>query len=565
MKVTKAVMALCFLGGLTAHAQNVHVPIESCAAKFDGFEDKILKAMNDAGDISVGFQAKIAYNKLGYGAVPQFNASPQDFLELEELGWKHLARREVARIVNAEFRNANHADNAGFREKFGKMYPYYLKSYADIREEMVALGDSLSGAELMKARNKLRAELRHTLSAYPIARALQARGPNLRALLSEFWFNHFNVDGTKSTVHTLDYEKQLSRRVCGTFLGLLQTSATHPAMLVYLDNFRSTKAGVGKGLNENYARELMELYTLGVGPESPTEPHSPYDQTTVTNVAKLLTGWGINFERGATPGFKFRMFNHDKSRAEIMGKVYGDGLQGGLDLLKTLASHPRTKRNVCTKLANEFLGYNAPKGPINRCISKWGTYGNLAAMYKSLVTETRFWNGSNFDTSVKSPMDLVSSGARAMGYHLGLVDRYYLQNLVRHSAYLGVYPRRVPSPTGYPSNDKAWIGANYQAAAVNFAFTMASDRLPLQLDDGRKKWGLGKEAYIRAQTSPNNVVNLVLFQSLFTNPEGYWHLAGRSTLRDAVLNPDYDKKNKVNVPVRTINSLVLGSHMFIRK
>ena len=565
MKVTKAVIGLCFLGGITAQAQNVAVPIESCAAKFEGFEGKIVEAMNKAGDISVGFQAKIAYNKLGYGAVPQFNASPQDFMELEELGWKRLARQEVARIVNAEFKNANHADNVGFRKKFGGMYPLYLKSYAQIREDMVALGETLSGAELMKARSQMRAELRRTFSAYPIARALQARGPNLRALLSEFWFNHFNVDGTKATLHTLDYEKQLSRRVCGTFLGMLQTSATHPAMLVYLDNFRSTKAGLNKGLNENYARELMELYTLGMGPKSPTEPQSPYDQATVTNVAKLLTGWGIKYERGATPAFMFRMFNHDKTRPKIMGKVYGDGLQGGLDLLKTLASHPRTKRNICTKLASELLGYDVPKGPIDRCIGKWGQYGNLTAMYKSLVTEARFWNGANFNNSVKSPVDLVSSGARAMGYHLGLVDRAYMEKLVTHASMLGVHPRRVPPPTGYPVNDKVWIGANFQAAAVNFAFALASDRLPLELDDGKKKWGLGKEAHIRGVNDANEAVNLVLFQSLFTNPEGYWHLAGRSTLRNAVLNPDYDKTNKVNVPARTINSLVLGSHMFIRK
>lgn len=549
------------------NSTSVNIPIADCRQKFDGFEIELIEAMNKAKNTDVGIQAHIAFNRLGYGASPHFRQTPQDFKDLEDIGQTKVAREELADLIVQQLKMANAKDSKDFKKRFGRMFPLGSLSYKDLVEKDAALKVEFPiQSEFITEKRKLRTEIRTTASAYAVARALSGKGPHIRALLSEFWFNHFNVDSTKAKFHSLDYERQLSYRVCGTFLDLLKTSATHPAMLVYLDNFKSTKdKDNGGGLNENYARELMELYTLGIGPKSPAETQSPYDQETVTKVAQLLTGWTFKKPEGEAPTFHFRKLGHDSSRSKIMGKKYNKGLEGGLELLKDLAAHPKTKQFVCTKLARELMGFDVTRGPIDRCISKWGNKGNLVAMYKSFLTESQFWSRANFNNTIKSPLDLVTSGARALGYTFKRVpDRGFINKLVSHSTNMGLHPRRVAPPTGYSMDDRTWINSNYQAAAINFAFTFGSDNLPLVLEDKNLN-GLKKEKYIQSVDSVNAAVDMVLFQSLFSKPEGYFAQSGRDALKQAIETPDYDRINKTTLPVRTINSLVLGSSLFIQK
>ncbi|TXH87571.1 MAG: DUF1800 domain-containing protein [Rhodoferax sp.] len=234
----------------------------------------------------------------------------------------------------------------------------------------------------------------------------------LLARMTEFWFNHFNVYVGKGAVRPFvgHYLVHVARaHALGKFEDLVLASARHPAMLHYLDQWQSvadgTRAGDGKtrGLNENYARELMELHTLGV--------HGGYTQTDVRELARILTGWTIGPQ--ASDGFRFAPRAHDEGSKTLLGQRYGNsiyssGEREGIDAILALARHPSTAQRVCLRLAQFFVADNPPSALVQRLARRFtDTQGDIFQVLQALLQSDEFWSSDN--RLFKTPMDFACS------------------------------------------------------------------------------------------------------------------------------------------------------------
>jgi uncharacterized protein (DUF1800 family) len=268
-----------------------------------------------------------------------------------------------------------------------------------------------------------------------------------------FWANHFcvNVD---ATVAAGAYVREAIRpHVLGRFAELLEAVEGHPAMLLYLDNAGSTGpmsiAGIinSRGLNENLAREILELHTLGV--------RSGYDQQDVTNFAKVITGWtirnsGFDPERGGE--FLFHPRLHEPGPQTILGKDYRDtGLSQGRAVLADLARHPATAKHIAVKLARHFIADDPPLALVESLAKTFiETDGDLWKVSKALVTAPEAMAPER--AKIKRPGEWVMSYLRAEGFNM--VDA---RTLVPTLNRLGEPPGRPPSPKGFPDDNGAWL------------------------------------------------------------------------------------------------------------
>ncbi len=570
---------------LTVDAQMLAVPAVSCSGKFNSLQAKLTRAMKDRTDkttITLDRQAAIAFDRFAHGANSRSRENPQYYKNAINSIGEANTRRLLVDLIDRHFKSA-HVRGTNLNTRIKRLLPLTGLSYQQLNDRYIGYNERLRAAkksgnqasiqEAQREINQFRGDLRKTISEHAVARALHGH-LSMNSVLTEFWFNHFNLDAQKSFRHALDYEHQLSRRVCGTFLDLLTTSASHPAMLQYLDNFKSVKPGLnrpgfGTGINENYGRELLELYTFGIGPKTSAEPGSPYSQSDVTKTARLLTGWSFKATKGSKPKFVFNSFAHDTGRPKIMGQTFPAGVNGGKELLKFLARHNKTKQNVCKKLTVELAGEKAPSSLINACKQAWGTYGNLPAMYEAIVTSNYYWSWSNYKKSMKNPLELVASASRAMGYNIWRIEsREDLKIMSQAAQKLGVLPRMVPPPTGYPVYDRVWANPNYMTEAINYAAKVGTTNLPYYNEvTGRNMYGLAAEREIArvASTNPSLAVTRVVRDQLKLHPQYFWTNHGRNQLNLSAQDPDYDKIDKISVPGRTINTLILGSREFLLK
>ncbi len=268
-----------------------------------------------------------------------------------------------------------------------------------------------------------------------------------------FWTNHFcvNVD---ATVAAGAYVREAIRpNVLGHFAELLQAVESHPAMLLYLDNATSmgpmSVSGINnsRGLNENLAREILELHTLGV--------RTGYDQQDVTNFAKVITGWtirnsGFDPERGGEFLFHPRM--HEPGPQTVLGKDYRDtGISQGRAVLADLARHPATAKHIAAKLARHFIADDPPRALVETLTKTFiETDGDLWKVSKALVTAPEALTPDR--TKIKRPSEWVMSYLRAEGFN-GVDPRNLVPTLNR----LGEPPGRPPSPKGFPDDNGAWL------------------------------------------------------------------------------------------------------------
>src|SRR5215831_9198098 len=219
----------------------------------------------------------------------------------------------------------------------------------------------------------------------------------LREKMTWFWFNHFNVHLYKSDIRETigDYEEQLRHHALGHFRDLLRATATHPAMLRYLDNAENAKGHI----NENYAREIMELHTMGVG--------SGYTQEDVQELARILTGVGVNFQPldpnapkpvQAQPDhirnglFEFNPARHDYSVKRLLGHtIEGRGFAEIEQALDIISRHPATAAHVCRQIATYFLSDNPPDALVQRMVERFkGTHGDIAAVLTVMFKSPEF-------------------------------------------------------------------------------------------------------------------------------------------------------------------------------
>ncbi len=289
-----------------------------------------------------------------------------------------------------------------------------------------------------------------------------------------FWSNHFCVNAD-ATVMAGGYEREAIRPyVLGRFADMLQAAEGHPAMLVYLNNVLSigpaSVAGINrdKGLNENLAREILELHTLGV--------RSGYSQADVTNFAKILTGWTIR-ETVSDPDhggeFVFLRRAHEPGPERVVGHDYPDtGLDQGHAVLADLARHPATARHVATKLARHFIADEPPATLVDRLASRFlETEGDLKEVTRALVSAPESWAPE--PAKIKRPAEWIVAALRAVGRNGDI------QRIVGGLNLLGEPLWRPPAPKGFSDDNAAWLDGLGQRLDIANTF---AQRVADQLD-----------------------------------------------------------------------------------
>jgi uncharacterized protein (DUF1800 family) len=365
-------------------------------------------------------------------------------------------------------------------------------------DEKRALRDKLLAFGRKKGYRPQR-ELEEQLLAQKILRGACAENVLLEQL-TDFWFNHFNVSISKPECRefVLPYERDAIRpSALGRFRDLLQASATHPAMLLYLDNARSVATPSAetvarrnqkenRGLNENYARELMELHTLGVD--------GGYTQDDVIAVARAFTGWTVYPPRGEARervdraiararrfggagvvvrgDFLFRPDAHDAGAKTVLGHTLqaGRGIEDGEDVLNLVAAHPATCRRIALLLARRFVADEPPAPLVDRLVSVFsGTGGDIRAVLSALVGAPEFWSEAARRGKIKSPFEVAASSLRALG---AVVEP--INDVARRVARMGEPLYAYEAPTGYPDRAQQWVNAGALLNRMNFALDLAA-------------------------------------------------------------------------------------------
>ncbi len=291
----------------------------------------------------------------------------------------------------------------------------------------------------------------------------------LRERLALFWSNHFTVSVIRPIVLGVagSFEREAIRpHVTGRFHDLLLAVVRHPAMLLYLDNAGSigphSRLGEkqGKGLNENLARELLELHTLGVD--------GGYTQADVTSFAGILTGWSVTGARDRNPGsFKFRSFVHEPGEKIFMGQRFDPaGEQEGLQALEFLSRHPSTARHIARQFAIHFIADDPPAALVDRFARVFhDNDGDLLALTNAVIDAPEAW--AQPLGKLKTPNELVVSTVRAVGYS---GDEKRLLGSLRG---LGQSPFSAPSPAGWPDTAASWIGPSAVLLRADYAAAVA--------------------------------------------------------------------------------------------
>ncbi len=297
----------------------------------------------------------------------------------------------------------------------------------------------------------------------------------LEEVLVDFWFNHFNVFLEKGADRwlTTSYEREAIRpHVLGKFEELLKATARHPAMLFYLDNWQSVSETFGKrlpkarGINENYARELMELHTLGVD--------GGYTQRDVQEVARCFTGWTIEQPlRGAK--FRFAPRMHDNGEKVVLGQMIaaGGGMEDGLRVISMLAKHPNTARFVSRKLAQRFVADEPPEALVGKMARTFlKSNGDLKEVMRTLIYSAEFSSEGAYRAKLKSPLEMVAGALRASGAKISSAMAV-AQTLVQ----MGQPLYRKQEPTGYSNNGEEWVNSAALLARMNFAVALSENKL----------------------------------------------------------------------------------------
>jgi uncharacterized protein (DUF1800 family) len=311
----------------------------------------------------------------------------------------------------------------------------------------------------------------------------------LEEVMVDFWTNHFNVFFGKGADRFLlpDYIEHVIRpHALGKFEDLLVATAQSPAMMFYLDNWQSVTPGsrppqfaraaarrpeiaarMPQGINENYARELMELHTLGVD--------GGYTQGDVIAVARMLTGWSIaRPQQGGA--FAYHDWAHDGGVKVVLGDTFpaGHGQDEGLRLLHVLAHEHATMHHVSHQLCARFVADDPPDGCVDDAVAAWQrSDGDIRAVLRAIFHGPDFWAPQNVANKVKTPLEFVVSAVRATGAEPDTTLR-----LAQVVARLGEPLYQHVAPDGYPERQDDWVNSGALLARMNAAVGLASGRLP---------------------------------------------------------------------------------------
>jgi uncharacterized protein (DUF1800 family) len=385
-----------------------------------------------------------------------YGPRPGEIERVAAIGWAAFLEQQL---------NHEQIDDAALDER--------LKQFATL---------AMSSAELFasypqKGRPGPRAIIQE-LEAASLLRAI-ASERQLFEIMVDFWSNHLNIYIGKNQVKwlkTADDREVIRPHALGKFRDLLLASAKSPAMLIYLDNAENIKPGVQRGkqaggLNENYAREVMELHTVGAD--------GGYTQDDVTTVARALTGWTITRRNADDPGaFQFVPRLHDDDAKQLaflnLALPAGGGLKDGEALLSALASHPATATRIAHKLCVTFVADDPPQALVERAARAYlDSDTDTRATLRVILTSDEF--KSSAGQKVKLPLRALVSSVRALGADVGDGDQLLpLANWLRN---LGQPFFAWQSPNGYPQVGAAWVNTGGMLARWNTAFALAEGRI----------------------------------------------------------------------------------------
>ena len=417
--------------------------------------------------------AAIATSRFGLGARPgelgQAAADPRGWL-LAQLPRRVDAPAELAGLSPA---------------------PEILASFLAAREEQREARREAARATadpVKQVQNRVRAALlpHYLAQAAARTRIALATTASFRERLVQFWTNHFAVSIDKpiclGTAGALENEA-IRPHVCGRFADLLLAVETHPAMITYLDNQQSVgpnsalgtranrRAQAGNapkgrtGLNENLAREILELHTLGVD--------GGYTQGDVTTFAAVLTGWSIGggngpLVQGAPGTFQFRPALHEPGSKTVLGRRYADTeFRQGQAVLADLAAHPSTARHLATKLARHFVADEPPPALVDQLARAYrASDGDLPAVYEALVGWDGAW--STTPRKFKAPAEFVYSALRAVD-----VVPKEQKGLLAGFEVIGQRHYSPGSPAGWPDRAQDWDGADALMKRIEWSVALA--------------------------------------------------------------------------------------------
>jgi uncharacterized protein (DUF1800 family) len=428
----------------------------------------------------------------------------------------------------------------------------------------------------------------------------------LQEVLTDFWFNHFNVYAQKGQdrVFLTSYERDVIRpNVFGKFEDLLLATAKSPAMLFYLDNWLSTSPnakmpnvqqlrqmrqnqnpnapGLGirggqfgnlnnrnmrrqerrearqetkmeekmaqqppqgkrtRGINENYAREIMELHTLGVD--------GGYTQKDVQEVARSFTGWTLRQPRNGG-GFFYAPFMHDDGEKTVLGQKIpaGGGQKDGEMVIKLLAKHPATAKFIATKLARKFVNDEPSPALIDRLARSFlKNDGDLRTVYKTLFTSPEFWAVETYRAKIKTPFEMTVSAVRALG-----ADTNGTQQFHKWIQQMGEGLYLAQPPTGYADKAENWVNTGALLERMNFAIALSSNRV------GGSRVNFAPEL---KSAKPSEVADYFIKNILHGNISPQTRTTLDKTLADATI------ANNNSTDVAKIAGLILGSPEFQRQ
>ncbi|HEV2616613.1 MAG TPA: DUF1800 domain-containing protein [Candidatus Acidoferrales bacterium] len=421
----------------------------------------------------------------------------------------------------------------------------------------------------------------------------------LYEVMSNFWFNHFNVNARKGADRWLltDYvERTIRPHAMGKFEDLLDATAKSPAMLFYLDNWLSAdpiafqhmqqelaqrrarfqglfmgmempgprqfpQAGrfpngrrpqgpekkQDRGLNENYGREVMELHTVGV--------NGGYTQADVIQMADCLTGWTIRAPR-KDPQFFFDDRIHDRSPKVVMGKTFNyGGMKDGLEALHMLATNDATAHHISFELAQHFVSDIPPQSLVDRMAETFlSSDGDTRAVLKTMIYSPEFWSRDAYRSKVKTPFEVAVSAARALGAQTTISPQ-----LVQWIGRMGEPLYQCEPPTGYADTADVWVNAGALLNRLNFALTLATNHMPGVNTDLSGLFGQD------ADSNPD----LVLSRALGGFLGGQVSPQTKDTLEKHLSDPQI-LQARLDDPVKHVNEgliagLVLGAPEFQRR
>src|SRR6266550_2805079 len=300
----------------------------------------------------------------------------------------------------------------------------------------------------------------------------------LHELMVDFWSNHFNIFAAKGADRwlTTSYDRDTIRpHALGKFHDLLLATAQSPAMLFYLDNWLSVSPNTTltrmpanarrRGLNENYAREIMERHTLGVD--------GGYTQQDVREVARCLTGWTLMRPRGDAE-FRFEPRLHDPGAKTVLGtSITAGGMEDGIKVIDLLARHPSTAKFIATKLARRFVADEPPASVVNRAAEAFRrSDGDIRTVVRSIVDSPEFFAPEFYQAKVKKPLEFAASALRVTNAETRVTPQ-----LLRYLGRMGEPLFLSQPPTGYSDRAASWISPDMLLTRMNFAADLVGNRL----------------------------------------------------------------------------------------